>query len=76
MPAGEANTAADDGKHPEIVIGIETRLLEPSGREAVRGRRCGTLWYAADDGNHAGSFGLAWQDFVGGVWRQQEVGRA
>ena len=31
-----ANSAADDGKHAESMIGVDTRLLEPYGREVWR----------------------------------------
>ena len=32
---------ADDGKHAESVIGVDTRLLEPLRRGSVRGRGSG-----------------------------------
>ena len=31
-----AHTAADDGKHALSVIGVDSRLLEPKGREVWR----------------------------------------
>ena len=34
----------DDGKHAESVIGVDIRLLEPSGRGSLRGRGRWRVW--------------------------------